>query len=94
MSLMGFVREGQHIGVRELRKNLAEVLKSPRTYFVTDHGKPVRAVLSYPVLLELLEMLEEFKDRNLIREVAQGREEYRAGGWVPASRLKKTLKRS
>ncbi|OGX12647.1 MAG: hypothetical protein A2351_02205 [Omnitrophica bacterium RIFOXYB12_FULL_50_7] len=94
MSIVGFVKEGQHIGVREFRENLAQVLKSSRTYFVTDHGKPVRAVLSYPVLLELLEMLEEFKDRNMIREVAQGREEYRVGGWVPASRLKKSLKRS
>ena len=94
MTVMGFVKDGMHIGVRELRENLAQVLKSPRTYFITDHGKPVRAVLSYPVLLELLEMLEELKDQNLIREVSQGREEYRAGGWVPAKRLKKTLKSS
>ena len=89
MTVMGLVREGMHIGVRELRENLARVLKSPRTYFVTDHGKPVRAVLSYPVLLELLEMLEELKDKNLIREVSQGRDEYRKGGWVPAGRLRK-----
>jgi len=94
MTVMGFVKDGQHIGVRELRENLAKVMKSPRTYFVTDHGKPVRAVLSYPVLLELLEMLEELKDRDLIRDVAQGREEYRSGGWVPANQLKKKLKRS
>ncbi|MBI4711178.1 MAG: hypothetical protein HY767_01770 [Candidatus Omnitrophica bacterium] len=94
MTVMGLVRGGMHIGVRELRENLAQVLKSPRTYFVTDHGKPVRAVLSYPVLLELLEMLEELKDKNLIREVSQGRDEYQRGGWVPASRLKKSLKRS
>lgn len=92
MTVMGLVREGRHIGVRELRENLARVLRSPRTYFVTDHGKPVRAVLSYPVLLELLEMLEELKGKNLIREVSQGREEYRAGGWVPAKGLKKKLK--
>ena len=92
--MMGLVREGTHIGVRELRENLAQVLKSPRTYFVTDHGKPVRAVLSYPVLLELLEMLEELKDKNLIRDVARGRDEYRAGGWVPVKRLKKALKAS
>ena len=92
MTVMGLVREGMHIGVRQLRENLARVLKSPRTYFVTDHGKPVRAVLSYPVLLELLEMLEELKDKNLVREVAQGRDEYRSGGWVPAKRLKKSLR--
>ena len=91
MSSIGFVRKGKHIGVRELRENLSKVMKSQQTYFVTEHGKPVRAVLHYEVLLELLEMLEELKDKALIQEVAQGRKEYRQGGWVSADRLKKSF---
>ncbi|OGW82729.1 MAG: hypothetical protein A2Z83_07935 [Omnitrophica bacterium GWA2_52_8] len=74
-----------------MRTNLAKVLKSRQAYFVTDHGKPVKAMIPYEVLLELLEMLEELKDKNLIQEVAQGRKEYQEGGWVPASRLKNKL---
>ena len=91
MTSIGFVKEGKYVGVRELRENLSKMLKSRHAYFVTDHGKPVKAMIPYGVLLELLETLEELKDKTLIQEVAQGRKEYAAGGWVPASRLKKHL---
>ena len=91
MTAIGLVREGKYVGVRELRENLSTMLKSRHAYFVTDHGKPVTAMIPYEMLLELLEVLEELKDKNLIREVTQGREEYRAGGWVSTSRLKKKI---
>ena len=92
MTSIGFVKRGRHIGVREFRENLSKVIKGDTTYFVTEHGKPVRAVLSYKVLLELLEAVEELRDRALIREIALGRKEYQEGGWVPAGRLKKMLR--
>ena len=91
MTAIGFVKEGKYVGVRELRINLAKVLKSKKAYFVTDHGKPVKVMIPYEVLLNLLETLEELKDKALIQEVAQGRKEYQGGGWVPASQLKKKL---
>lgn len=91
MTAIGFVKEGKYVGTRELRANLAKVLKSRQAYFVTDHGKPVKAMIPYDVLLELLEILEELKDKALIQEVAEGRQEYAAGGWIPVSRLKKKL---
>ena len=91
MTAIGFVKQGKYVGARELRANLAKALKSRQAYFVTDHGKPVKAIIPYEVLLELLEMLEELKDKNLIQEVAQGRKEYQEGGWVPTSRLKSKL---
>jgi hypothetical protein len=91
MTAIGFLKEGKYVGARGLRTNLAKVLKSRRAYFVTDHGRPVKAMIPYEVLLELLEVLEELKDKTMIQEVAQGRKEYAAGGWVPVSRLKKKL---
>ena len=91
MTAIGFVKGGKYVGVRELRTNLAKVLKSRQAYFVTDHGKPVKAMIPYEVLLELLEIMEELKDKTLVQEVAQSRKEYQQGGWVPASRLKKKL---
>jgi len=94
MGVMGMIKEGEHIGVRALRANLAGVLKSSKTYFVTDHGKPVRAVVDYEVLLELLDIIEEMKDTSLIRDVAKGREEYGSGGFVPVDRLKKAFKKT
>lgn len=92
MTTAGMLKEGKHIGVRKLRENLSRVLASPKPYFVTDHGKPVSAVLPYEVFLELLEVLEELKDKTLIQEIAQGRKESREGGWVPLSRLRRSLK--
>lgn len=92
MTPIALVRDGEHIGVRELRENLAKVLKSRKTYFVTEHGKPVRAVLPYEAFLELLEILEELRDKALIREVGEGRKEYREGGWIPGARLRKSLR--
>ena len=91
MTAIGFVKEGKYVGVRELRANLAKVLKSRQAYFVTDHGKPVKAMIPYEVLLELLEIMDELKDKTLVQKVAQGRKEYQQGGWVPVSRLKKQL---
>jgi len=89
VTAIGFVKEGKYVGVRELRGNLSRMLKSRQAYFVTDHGKPVKAMIPYETLLELLEVLEELKDKTLIQEVARGRKEYREGGWVPLNRLKK-----
>lgn len=91
MSAVSIVRNGKHIGVRELRQNLSKVVRNHNTYFVTEHGKPVRAVLSYDLLLELLELLEELKDRTLLKEVSLGRKEYKEGGWASSHRLKKAL---
>ena len=92
MSSISLVREGEHIGIRELRQNLPKVLHGRRTYFVTDHGKPVRVMLPYEVFLELLEILDELKDKALMQEIAQGRVEYQRGGWIPIARLKRSLK--
>ncbi len=91
MTAIGFVKRGKYIGVRELRENLSKVIKSGQAYFVTDHGKPVKAMIPYETLLELLEILEELKDKRLIQEVARGGKEYQEGGWIPAGRLKKRL---
>ena len=92
MTAIGVVKNGKHIGVRELRGNLSQVIKSKQAYFVTEHGKPVKAMIPYSALLELLELLEELKDKTLMQEIAQGRKEYQEGGWIPASRLKKQLR--
>ena len=92
MTAIGFVKDGKYVGARELRTNLAKVLKSRQAYFVTDHGKPVKAMIPYEALLELLEIVEELKDKALIQEVARGRKEYEQDGWVPASRLKKNYR--
>lgn len=93
MSAISLIKKSHYIGTRQLRGSLAKVLKSRDSYFVTDHGKPVKAMIPYEVLLELLEIMDELKDKALLKEISQGREEYKQGSWVPVSRLKKMLGR-
>jgi PHD/YefM family antitoxin component YafN of YafNO toxin-antitoxin module len=92
MAAISLMKSGKYIGVRDLRANLAKVMQSKNAYFVTDHGKPLRAVLNYETLLELLELVDELKDRELVRAVKESREEYAKGGWVSTARLKKKFK--
>ena len=37
-------------------------------------------------------ILEELKDRSLLREIAKGRKEYQKGGWISVSQRRKKLK--
>ncbi len=91
MSAISLIKKSHYIGTRQLRGSLAKVLKSRDSYFVTDHGKPVKAMIPYEVLLELLDIMEELKDKTLVKEIALGRKEYAEGKSVPVSRLKKML---
>ena len=91
MSALALVQAGEYIGARQLRGRLSEVIKSKKPFFVTEHGKPVKAMISYADFLELLEAVEELKDRFLVREVARGRLEYGKERFKPLSSLKKLL---
>ena len=92
MNVTRIIREGKYIGTRRLRENLSSILKSRRSFFVTDNGEPVKVLVPYGVFLELLEILEELKDRSLLREIAKGRKEYQRGGWVSVGKRRKRLK--
>lgn len=90
--MAGILQKSEYIGVRALRKSLADVVKdNKKTFFLTQRGKPVKAVLPYATFLELLELLDELKDERLMQEIARGRKEYQKGGWVPFEKLKRDL---
>ena len=93
MSALAMVREGQYIGARELRQRLSQVIRSNKPFFVTEHGKPVKALVPYAVFLELLEAVEELKDDVLIREISLGREEYKKGGFKVLTSLRKLFEK-
>lgn len=93
MSALALIRAGEFIGARQLRERLAEVLESKKLFFVTEHGQPVKAMISYPDLLELLEVVEELRDAYLVREIQQGRAEYRKGDLRSLGALKKLFRK-
>ncbi len=92
MGALALVKAGEYIGARQLRQRLAQVMKSEKPFFVTEHGKPVKVMIPYAKFLELLEAVDELKDNFLIREVTQGRREYAAGGFRSAASMQKLLK--
>jgi prevent-host-death family protein len=81
----------QHIGVRELKNKLPEVLHSHKAVIATQHGKPAYFLLPYEDMLEIVEMLEEIKDKELLRLIESGRRSYAKSGWKPVSNLWKKL---
>jgi hypothetical protein len=58
---------------------------------VLSHGKPVSFLVPYEDMLDLVEALEELKDKKLLGEVAKARMEYAQGKAVPAERLFKKM---
>ena len=58
---------------------------------VLSHGKPVSFLVPYEDMLDLVESLDELKDKKLLGEIAKSRSEYAQGKAVPAERLFKRM---
>jgi hypothetical protein len=58
---------------------------------VLSHGKPVSFLVPYEDMLDLVETLDELKDRKLLGEIEQARKDYAQGQAVPAERLFKKM---
>ncbi len=75
---LDFLR-AKHIGARAFRTRLFKFLKIDAPLIITEHGKPVRAVLNYEEMLDLLDLLDELSDPETIEAVRKGREAIAAG---------------
>lgn len=71
--------KAEHIGIRELREHLSKELKRDAPLIVTEHGTPKKVILSYRDLLELIDVLDEFRDRELLESIQVGRKAIRKG---------------
>lgn len=71
--------KAEHIGIRELREHLSKELKRDAPLIVTEHGTPKKVILSYRDLLELIDVLDEFRDRELLESIQAGRKAIRKG---------------
>ncbi|MGZ8381937.1 MAG: hypothetical protein ACXW4C_09610 [Nitrospira sp.] len=56
-----------------------------------SHGKPVSFLVPYEDMLDLVEALDELKDKKLLGEIKRARTEYAEGKAVPAERLFKKM---
>ncbi len=87
--------KAEHVGARALRNNLFEFLKEDGPLVVTDRGKPVRVILNYEKILELLDMLDELSDPETVEAVREGRKAIAKGvKGIPVSRLFNEVRKS
>ncbi len=72
--------KAEHVGVRELRDHLCGFMKNKKpAIVVTERGKPVRVIVPYAKMVELLEFLDEVSDPNTMRNIHEGVEAIKRG---------------
>ena len=65
--------KAEHVGVRELRDHLCGFMKDPKpAIVVTERGKPVRVIVPYAKMVELLEFFDEVSDLDTMRNIHEG----------------------
>lgn len=73
------LRKAKPVNVREAQAQFSKLIHSKVPSMVVSHGKPVSFLVPYEDMLDLVESLEELKDRKLLGEIARAREEYAQG---------------
>ncbi len=80
--------KADHVGVRELKTHLSKRLKIHKPLVVTDHSQPVKVIIAYEDMVELLDMLDEVTDEATLALVQEGRKAIQSGAkGIPVSRL-------
>ena len=73
MSITIDLLKSDHIGIREFRDHLCDILRrNKKPVIVTDRGRPVKVLLSYDDMVELLEFLDEVSDPDTIKNMQEG----------------------
>lgn len=81
----------KHVGIKELKDHLSELLRNHEPIVATDRGAPTYFLIPYDEMIEVVEILEELSDPEIVRNIQEGRKAYKKGGWVPVSNLWKKL---
>ena len=91
MSSTNLLRKAKPVNVREAQARLSKLIRLKVPSMVLSHGKPVSFLVPYDDMLDLVESLDELKDKKLLGEIARARAEYAEGKAVPAERLFKKM---
>jgi hypothetical protein len=74
------ILKAKPIAVKNLRKDLFNIVKGKEPYLVTTDGERQMFLLPYEDVIEILETLEESRDVVLREEITRARNEYNQGG--------------
>ena len=91
MSSSALFRKAKPVNVREAQAQLSKLIRSKSPSMVLSHGKPVSFLVPYEDMLDLVETLDELKDKAMLREMARARADYAQGKAVPVERLFKKM---
>ncbi len=91
MSANNLLRKAKPVNVREAQAQLSKLIKSKEPSMVLSHGKPVSFLVPYEDMLDLVETIDELKDKKILQEIEQARKEYADGKDVPVEHLFKKM---
>lgn len=91
MGVGNLLRNAKPVNVREAQAQLSKLIRSKSPSMVLSHGKPVSFLVPYEDMLNLVETLDELKDKKLLGEIERARTEYAQGKQVPVERLFKKM---
>ena len=91
MSASNLLRKAKPVNVREAQAQLSKLIQSKSPSMVLSRGKPVSFLVPYEDMLDLVETLDELKNRKLLGEMEGARKDHAHGKAVPAERLFKKM---
>ena len=73
MSASSLLRNARPVNVREAQAQLSKLIRSKSPSMVLSHGKPVSFLVPYEDMLDLVEALDELKDKKLLGEIERAK---------------------
>jgi len=73
MTLGNALLKAKSIGVRNFRDKVSRLIHTHEIFVVTEHGSPTSVLLPYDDVLEIVDVLDELRDKDALKAVAQGR---------------------
>lgn len=87
MSTKTLLKEAKPVNVREAQAKLSKLISSKEPSLVLSHGKPVSFLIPYDEMLDLLDLIDELKDKLLLEQIAEARKAYIQGEEVSAEKI-------
>ena len=73
MTIAKALLNARSIGVRKFRDKLSSFINEDALFVITEHGHPVKVLLSYEDMLEIVDVFDELQDKKTLKIVAEGR---------------------
>lgn len=73
MTISNVLLRAPRIGAREFRNKACAFIRAKKAYLVTEHGKPAGVFMPYEDALAMAEVLDELRDKELLKTIAEGR---------------------